>query len=879
VTRRPGDTLLHYRLTEKIGQGAMGSVWRARDTTLDRDAAVKILPAELADDAGFLSRFEREAKLLASLSHPNLAAVFGVHASEGTHFLAMELVPGEDLSERIGRGPLPPGEAARVLSQIAEALGAAHARGVIHRDLKPANVRLLPDGRVKVLDFGLAKTVAPQAPGGEPGSDTASLTATGIVLGTVPYMSPEQARSLPIDARTDIWSFGCVLWECLTGARPFRGGTMPDLVASILHEEPDASILPAATPPGLRRVLRRCLAKDPDRRYHHIADARLDLEEAMADPGGPALDAAPRRRRPRPARLLAAVLGAACLLAIGYLLRPGAKAPAPPPVSPLAGASYDKITGWPGEEFDGAISPDGRFVAFVSNRDGPYEAYQGEIGSGRFQKIDCVSSGNARDLVHNIGFVGDGREVWLGGGFLAGGMKSVPLLSSGPVRDLLDPEAVSASWTKDGRVVYHHGTGGDPLYLARGRGINPKPIPVPTHDGYHQHFPTWSQDGRWIYVTRGYPNSGEIDLWRVHPDGTNLQQLTHDQPLVAYPAPLDDHTVLYVALDEGGDGPWLWWLDLRTLTSHRATIGSRHFATVSASADGRRIVATEMDTRASLYEVPILDHLAAESDVRAHDLPRVRVHAPRLRGASLFYLSSRGSRDGLWRQRGKESKQIWNGKEAALLEPPAISHDGLWCAITIREKTQKRLWRVRVDSGVREVLARDLVPHGTADWSPDDQDVVVGGSLRGQTGLYRIHVADGHADALVTGDAVDPVWSPDGRVIVYSADQVNAYCSLRAIDARTGKRVEGFPTDIRFQVGERARFVPGTGDLIYMQGLEPGQDFHLLDMKTFQRRRLTKLDTSHLMRTFDVTEDGKTIVFDRLDVDADIVMFDRGEAK
>jgi serine/threonine protein kinase len=279
----------------------MGSVWRAQDTTLDRDAAIKILPDTMANDALFLARFEREAKLLASLNHPNLASVFGVHDVDSTRFLAMELVPGEDLSQRLQRGALPVDEIVPILGRIADALEAAHKRGVVHRDLKPANVRLTPDGRVKVLDFGLAKTTQadPSSDSGSTPSADLQLTSTGVVLGTAPYMSPEQARGRPVDARTDIWAFGCVLWECLTGARAFHGESVPDLIVAILNDEPDWRKLPEGTPPSLVRLLRRCLAKSARERLHHIADARIELEEAAAEfraRAGAAADRAPRAR-------------------------------------------------------------------------------------------------------------------------------------------------------------------------------------------------------------------------------------------------------------------------------------------------------------------------------------------------------------------------------------------------------------------------------------------------------------------------------------------------------------------------------------------------------------------------------------------------------
>jgi len=238
MTIEKGHSLQHYRIVEKLGEGGMGVVWKAIDTTLDREVAIKVLPAQLAAHPERLARFDREAKLLASLNHPNIAAVYGFQEHEGVRFVVLELVDGEDLSERIERGALPVGDALEVAAQIADALAAAHDKGVIHRDLKPANVRLTPDGTVKVLDFGLAKSL--DADESESGGDTSASptmttggTAFGVILGTAGYMSPEQARAKPVDRRADLWAFGCVLYEMLTGKRAFDGETVTDTLSGV----------------------------------------------------------------------------------------------------------------------------------------------------------------------------------------------------------------------------------------------------------------------------------------------------------------------------------------------------------------------------------------------------------------------------------------------------------------------------------------------------------------------------------------------------------------------------------------------------------------------------------------------------------------------
>jgi len=328
----PGQQLLHYRLIEKIGEGGMGVVWEAVDTTLDREVAIKILPDAFSKDADRLARFEREAKLLASLNNPHIAAIYGLHEVDGYRFLAMELIVGEDLSQRLERGPLGLDEALDVAEQMALGVEAAHDNGVIHRDLKPANVRLTPEGKVKVLDFGLAKAFSPEpmseaATGMLSPTVTSAGTIAGMILGTARYMSPEQARGKPVDRRTDVWAFGCVLYEMLTGRAAFEGETITDILAALVHVEPDFAKLPPSTPAGIRRLLRRCLRKDVSERLRDIGDARLEIVEARSeDPVGRAKNDSPTRAvlyRTAGLLALAGVLIGFAIAFFAYRIPPG----------------------------------------------------------------------------------------------------------------------------------------------------------------------------------------------------------------------------------------------------------------------------------------------------------------------------------------------------------------------------------------------------------------------------------------------------------------------------------------------------------------------------------------------------------------------------
>ena len=266
----------------------MGEVYSALDKPLDRQVAIKVLPEEFVEDLERVARFEREAKLLGSLNHPNIAIVHGFEEAMGKRFLVLELVEGETLAQRISRGALPVDDSLDVSRQIAEGLEAAHGKGIIHRDLKPGNVKITPDGKVKILDFGLAKAFRGlESNAGLALSPTITdqMTQPGVVLGTAAYMSPEQAKGKPVDKRADIWAFGCILYECLAGKKPFEGESVTDILAKILEGEPDWARLPAGTPPVLRSLLRRCLQKDRNKRQHDMSDVRIEIEEATVSLG------------------------------------------------------------------------------------------------------------------------------------------------------------------------------------------------------------------------------------------------------------------------------------------------------------------------------------------------------------------------------------------------------------------------------------------------------------------------------------------------------------------------------------------------------------------------------------------------------------------
>jgi Tol biopolymer transport system component len=404
----PGTRVGPYEVSALLGRGGMGEVYRATDLNLKRAVALKALPSALAADADRLARFQREAEVLASLNHPNIAAVYGFERGQGVTALVMELVEGPTLAERIAPGPLAIDDALEIARQIAEALGAAHERGIVHRDLKPANVKVRPDGAVKVLDFGLAKALdAPAAAGASQLATitTPAMTQAGMILGTAAYMSPEQARGARVDRRADIWALGCVIYEMLTGRRAFEGDTVSDTLAAVLRGEPDWSALPSATPASVRRLLRRSLTKDPNRRLADVVDLRLDIEDAQVPEPALAAAVSPMRVKWLTAAALAAVVGAGAAVGTWWLVK---RDPAPPaPVrfgipQPAGAADLGSVR----------VSPDGRTIGFLALTEGANQVWTRSLDSADSRRVEGTDGATTHFWSpdsQSIAFVRDGR--------------------------------------------------------------------------------------------------------------------------------------------------------------------------------------------------------------------------------------------------------------------------------------------------------------------------------------------------------------------------------------------------------------------------------------------------------------------------------------
>jgi eukaryotic-like serine/threonine-protein kinase len=516
----PGTRIGAYEVAGPLGAGGMGEVYRATDTTLGRQVAIKILPEAFAADAERLARFEREAKTLASLNHPHIAAIYAVEKSGGTLALVMELVEGEDLSQRIARGAIPIDEALPIAKQIAEALEAAHEQGIIHRDLKPANIKVRADGTVKVLDFGLAKAMDPPA-GSSPnvsqsptittpahlrqGYGGQAMTQAGMILGTAAYMAPEQARGTAVDKRADVWAFGVVLYEMLTGQRLFAGATVSDTLAAVLTREPDWTTLPTGTPPPIRRLLRLCLEKDRKRRLTDAGAARLEIDDALtASPtveGASASGASPaslssRGRLPwmAAAAVMAALVAAMAMPTLRYLRQ------TPPPEMRL-----EITTPACDAPLQFALSPDGRSLVFVASGDGPARLW-----------LRPLDETEARPLAGTEGanypfWSPDGRTI---GFFANSGLRRLDV-AGGALELITTASGTTAggSWGRDGTILFARQSA-SPLWrvaAAGGEAVAVTQLDPPRQAG-HRH-PQFLPDGRqFLFYAAGTPEAAGIYL-------------------------------------------------------------------------------------------------------------------------------------------------------------------------------------------------------------------------------------------------------------------------------------------------------------------------------------------------------------------------------
>jgi serine/threonine protein kinase/Tol biopolymer transport system component len=506
-----GTQLGSHEITALLGKGGMGEVYRARDLKLKREVAIKILPDEFSRDPDRLSRFQREAEVLASLNHPNIAGIYDLEEASGFRYLVLELVEGETLAERIQRSPVPVEEALTIAKSICEALEAAHEKGIIHRDLKPANVKITPDGKLKLLDFGLAKAIE-NSPTNTTLSNSPTMvsgTMGGVILGTVAYMSPEQARGHDLDQRTDIFALGCVLYEILTGRSAFGGEDVAETLSRILQSQPDWTLLPTNVQPRIRELLRLCLQKEAKRRRQAIGDVRIDIEEALSEPSTPI--AVPWQKSPR----VSIVLAAAVLLVVALAIS-GAIRLRETPIPSLPEMRLQIETPSKSSPLEFALSPDGRYIVFVASGDGPERLWLRTLDNTRAQAV--AGTDGARYPFWSA----DSRSI---GYFALGKLYRIDATNGSPKALANAPQGVGGTWNADGTILFAPLGNNTPLSRIAASGGEPVPVTRLAPGQISHRLPWFLPDGRhFFFYVQGSTDASGIYLGSL--DGGEPKRLT-----------------------------------------------------------------------------------------------------------------------------------------------------------------------------------------------------------------------------------------------------------------------------------------------------------------------------------------------------------------
>jgi len=861
----PGNRLGPYEITSQIGVGGMGEVYRATDSNLKRSVAIKVLPSVVAGDADRLARFQREAEMLAALNHPTIGAIYGFEKTADVTAIVMELVEGEDLSQRIARGAIPLDQALPIAKQIADALEAAHQQGIVHRDLKPANIKVRSDGTVKVLDFGLAKAMET---GGSAAHDVTSsptitspamMTRAGVILGTAAYMSPEQAKGKLVDKRTDIWAFGCVVYELLTGRRAFAGDDVTDLIVAVMTTDPDWTALPSTTPPRIVELLKRCLKKSPRERVHDIADARLEIDDAIAQVR---TGAATRLRMPwRPVRVAAVAVAAAIATWAVFGRR-----------SPDAGSitltNPRQVTSAQGAEWFPTWSPEGSRVA-----------YQDSDNSLWVTQL-TGSSVQLRELAFYPSWSPDGTQIAFASFGSSAGYFVMPALGGGARKILAEEDADLGRpvWSPDGSrlagVTQDPSSGRPRLEIITLQSMTSTYVPLAGRETWRADM-SWSANGDLVAYLDAVANTPDVtQLWVVRLSDGHATALTDGMTNARTPSFSPDSRVVYYVSNRGGS-PDLWAQALAPDGSvvgdpRRVTTGVG-MSTAAFSRDGSKLAYSRgPGLLANAWRVPLTrDRRVTWADAQQLTFDEAFIEFMDVSpdGSELFFSSNRRGNQDIWRMPAAGGEMQPVTSDPAPDWRPSISPDRKQLLFYAYRSGTRDLWIMPLAGGP----ARQLTAHAGGNfhpvWSPDGSRIAFASTRSGAFNVLLV-AANGGEPIVVAGNPGDnlPSWSPDGRWIAFVRTTPAGQQLFRAPAA--GGEAEQIT---RSSVNSLARWSRDGRSLYFTRG----QQIWEVTLGTGVERQLTDFSgRPGLLGSFSLATDGTWLYFAFSGAQADIWTMD-----
>ena len=547
--------------------------------------------------------------------------------------------------------------------------------------------------------------------------------------------------------------------------------------------------------------------------------------------------------------------------------------------NPLANATFTRLTDWPGIEQAAEISRDGRWASFVADHDGHMDAWLTQIGSGSYRNL---TRGARSELVNpsirTLGFAADGTfvTVWTrsSDGSHAEDIKLMAApTAGGALHDFLR-DAAEVAWSHDGKqLVYHTTAPGDPLFVRDAGGVTRRIYGAPA--GIHCHFPLWSEDDGYIYFARGVPPD-DWDIWRIRPSGAGLQRITFHDSRVSHPVLLDARTLVYLATDRQGSGPWLYALDVERPVPHRISFGLERYTSLAASAGGTRLVATVDESNSSIWSASLGPHAAADQQATAPvSLVSATGLAPRAGSDYILYVSARAGRQGIWRAANGQSRELWSDAHSIIVGAPAVTRDGQHIAFTVADGERTALYTMDSDGTKARAVTRSLDLRGNPAWAPDGRSIVSAVLRNGEPRLMNISLDDRPPTALVSEYSIDPVWSPDGEFLLYSGADVGTTFPLRAV-ARDG-RPYPIPALMLTRGARRVVMGPDARSIVLLRGDVGHKNFWLVDLHTGAERQLTELAPDIAISDFDLSRDGSAVLFDRIQESSRITLIERGD--